>query len=58
MVLVAAFMSEHRKGFSFDGKGGFRSPPSSSWVPFSQKEFNETAAGAIYVEWDPFCAVK
>ena len=58
MVLGAAFMTDHRSIISFDGEEGFRLTPSSSWVPFAPKEVGEAAAGAMYAEWDRYCAVK
>ena len=58
MVLGAAFMTDHRSIISFDGEEGFRPTPSSSWVPFAPKEVGEAAAGAMYAEWDHYCAVK
>ena len=58
MVLVVAIMTDHRSIISFDGEEDFRPTPSSSWVPSAPKEIGEAATGAMYAEWDHYCAVK
>lgn len=58
MVLGVACIIEHQVIISFDGDGGFRTAPSSSWVPFTPKEVNEAAAGEMDTVWDHFYAVR
>ena len=58
MVLGAAFMTDHRSIISFEGEEDFRPTRSSPWVPFAPEEVGEAVAGAMYAEWDHYCAVK
>ena len=58
LVHGPAIMTDHRSVISFDGEEGFRPTPSSTWVPFAPKEVGKAAAGAMYAEWDHYCAVK
>lgn len=42
----------------FDGKEGFRPTLFSSWVSLASREVKEAMAGAIYAEWDQYCAAR
>ena len=58
MVLGAAFMTDSRSIISFDAEEGFRSTPSSSWIPFAPREVGEAEAGAMCAESDQYRTVK